>query len=241
MKYEETIHHLTSLGERGSKRITIPKNISRELAYLVGVLSGDGNIFVRKEKGDYRIKCVGNPKDEKKFYDIVLSKLFENLFNLSINNKSQDSGKTYGFYIYSKLLIEYFSRVFDLPIGPKKGKLKIPKIIRDEELVVPFIRGVADTDFCITFKKKEIYPCISASSDSKDFIKEISLELKRLGFAFYEVYNYRQEDNRFRSGYSLINRIEINGKKNLEKWMKYIGFWNPKHLRKIKAWQETTP
>jgi len=40
-----------------------------KLAYLSGVLMGDGSIFVREYKHDYCIKCVGNPKDEIKFYD----------------------------------------------------------------------------------------------------------------------------------------------------------------------------
>ena len=45
------------------KVIQIPrKNI--DLAYLCGVLAGEGSINIRKNKCDYEIKCVGNPKDE---------------------------------------------------------------------------------------------------------------------------------------------------------------------------------
>jgi len=90
-----------------------------------------------------------------------------------------------------------------------------------------------DTDGCITFKKKNKYPTLVLASASYIFVKEISLILKGWDFYFYEVYNYKVYDARFKNGFSIINRIEINGKNNLKKWMKIIGFSNPKHIRKI--------
>src|SRR3989344_5945477 len=98
-------------------------------------------------------------------------------------------------------------------------------------LLINFIRGLMDTDGCITFKKKNKYPTLVLASASYIFVKEISLILKGWDFYFYEVYNYKVYDARFKNGFSIINRIEINGKNNLKKWMKIIGFSNPKHIR----------
>ena len=62
--------------------------------------------------------------------------------------------------------------------------------------------------------------------------------MKDLGFSFYEVYNYKVYDSRFESGYSQISRIELNGKKNFEKYMHIIGFSSPKHLNKIEKYKK---
>ena len=214
------------------KGLKLPNKLSKELAYLAGVLAGDGNIFVRKQKHDYRIKCVGDPVAEVDFYDYVLKPLFKKVFNVEIDVKKQDSGKTYGFYIYSKALVEYFTKLFELPIGKKYSKLKIPEKIKNTKLTQAFIRGLADTDFGITYHKNS--PRIVGSSKSKKFMMEIAKELKKMGFKFYEVYDYKITDSRFKKGYSLINRIEITGKSKLALWMDKIGFLSPKHLKKIK-------
>tara|TARA_Y100000310_G_C20628044_1_gene787041 strand:+ start:616 stop:1350 length:735 start_codon:yes stop_codon:yes gene_type:complete len=216
------------------KGLKLPNYPSPKLAYIVGVLAGDGNIFVRKEKNDYRVKCVGDPKHEKLFYDKVLKKLIHQLFNIIIDNKMQDSSKTYGFYIYSKALVTYLNQIGGLPIGKKYSKLRIPKWVVKSGLISQFIRGLADTDFCLTYKKGN-YPCIVGSSKSKEFFQEVSVELKKLGFTFYEVYDSKQYDSRFKKGYSIISRIEINGRKNYSLWMEKVGFSNPRILKKINA------
>ena len=215
------------------KGLKLPNKISEDLAYIVGVLAGDGNICIRRQKNDYRVKCVGDPKTEVKFYNEIIKPLFKSVFNIDIDIKKQDSGSTYGFYVYSKALVEYLANIFELPIGKKYGKLKIPRIIKERGLTIPFIKGLADTDFCIVYKKVN-YPSIVGSSNSKNFIKEVAKELKKIGFKFYEVYDYKLIDKRFQKGYSLINKVEINGNRNFKLWMDKIGFLNPKHLRRIR-------
>lgn len=39
-------------------KIKIPE-ITNDLAYLCGVLAGDGCIYVRPEKSEYEVSCVG--------------------------------------------------------------------------------------------------------------------------------------------------------------------------------------
>tara|TARA_Y100000310_G_scaffold231819_1_gene234534 strand:+ start:10888 stop:11625 length:738 start_codon:yes stop_codon:yes gene_type:complete len=216
-----------------TKGLELPSKITSDLAYIIGVLAGDGNIFVRKDKHDYRVKCVGNPLDEMQFYKDILVPLFKKVFNIQLDIKYQDSNSTYGFYIYSKSLVEFLNDVFELPIGKKYGKLKIPTLIKENNLTTDFIRGLADTDFCVTFRGNRKFPSIVGSSKSKSFFLEVSQELKKMGFTFYEVYGYKLIDSRFKIGYSLINKIEINGEKNFHLWMRKIGFFSPKHLRKI--------
>jgi len=220
------------------KGLFLPRHYSSDLAYLCGVFCGDGNITYRPAKHEYSLKCVGNPLDEKTFYYDVVSPKFTQVFGYEPQPRLHDSGTTFGFRIYSKALFQYLTGVIGLPSGPKYGKLHIPDSFGFHlPLVLSFIRGVADTDGCISFKKKyksfPYYPVITIPSKDARFIKEISQILTQLGFRYYEVYDYKVKDHRIRSGYTLISKIELNGLDNLELWNKLIGFSSPKHLKKI--------
>lgn len=221
--------------------LTFPKQITPKLAYIIGTLIGDGSIYTREKKHDYIIKCVGNPKDEKELYSQVLKPYFKEIFNIDINIKLHDSNTTYGDVIHSKKLFEYLTLEIGLHSGKKDSKLEIPALIKKEsELSIDFIRGLFDTDGCICFKKKykkvPYYPVISLSSQSKKLILEVNYILKENGFKTVETYDYVSKDTRAKNGYTIINRIELNGNENLTKWMTLIGFESPKHLRKIRKW-----
>jgi DNA-binding transcriptional regulator WhiA len=222
-------------------KIIIPKMISEDLAYLCGVFAGDGSINFREKKNEYSLKCVGNPKDEKEFYLEVIDQKFKNVFGLSLNMKLHDSETTYGFSIYSKDLYYFLTEKIDLPSGLKYDKLAIPEIfLKEKRLTLAFVRGVFDTDGCISFKKRyrdyPYYPVISLSSKSSKFIIEISNVLKNLGFKPVLTLNYKLEDFRVKNEFTIISRLELNGKKNLELWLDKMGFLSPKHLSKIKRY-----
>ena len=221
------------------KGIWIPKNISEDLAYLSGILVGDGHIRIRLDKHDYIIKCVGNPKDEKELYHQVIGPCIERVFGFKPIIRYQDQNTTYGFVFRSKNIVLYLTKIIGLVHGKKDQNLGIPFAIKQKpELLIPFIRGLFDTDGCICFKKRyklyPNYPVISLSSQSKKLIQEVSFILKSLGFKLVETYDYKRDDNRMINGYTIINRIEMNGRTNFEKWLSTINFYSPKHLEKIK-------
>ena len=62
------------------KGLRLPHSFTEDLAYLCGVLAGDGGIYYREEKKEYYLQCAGNPLDEKEFYDKVLFKIFSEVF-----------------------------------------------------------------------------------------------------------------------------------------------------------------
>lgn len=221
------------------KNLKLPGKLSPKLAYVCGILAGDGSINIRESKKDYLIKCVGNPKDEKEFYNKIITNLFFDLFNIKLKTKSYDSKTTYGFVIYSKSLVEFLTKVIGLPFGKKYGHLKMPAIFKkDKELTLWFIRGLVDTDSCITFKKRykkiPYYPVISLASKSKRLIEDVADILKKEGFKVVEIKDYKTYDDRFKKGYSVINRLDLNGVKNFSMWMQTIGFRHPKHVKRIK-------
>ena len=224
------------------KGLKFPTQVSQDIAYICGVLVGDGSIYTRKIKNDYIIKCVGNPKDEKQFYFKVIGPFFKRIFGFTPKMKLHDSGTTFGFVIYSKSLFTFLTRVVGLLEGKKDERLKIPKILNQKKWLIPFIRGVFDTDGCISFKKrykqKPYYPVITLSSKSKRLIIQISEFLKSCGFMVVEIYDYKLNDLRIKKKYTIINRIELNGMKNLKLWCSKICFFSPKHKKKIKKWDK---
>jgi len=241
LKIEREIIVNNMIRKTRKKVVLIPKKESINLAYLCGVFAGDGSIGIRKKKYEYSLKCVGNPKDEKPFYKEIIGPLFQAVFGILPNIKSYDSGTTFGFIIYSKALILYLNQCIGLPVGKKYDSLCIPKKILDnDKLLINFVRGLFDTDGCISFKKKykaiPYYPVISFSSKSEKFVREIADVLKNKGFKIVEIYNYKIKDIRFKKGYNLISRIELNGMKNLCLWLNEINFYNPKHNEKINSY-----
>jgi intein/homing endonuclease len=225
------------------KGLVIPAQISPELCYLCGILVGDGSIYGRKEKNEYLIKCVGNPKDEKALYYEIIGPRFKNIFGFIPKIKLCDSGTTFGFIIYSKSLYNYLTQHIGLISGKKDQKLCIPALCKENKInQIYFLRGIFDTDGCITFKKRykkmPYYPVISISSSSKKLIKEIAEVLKDLRFNVVEIYDYKLIDKRVKAGYTIINRLEMNGVHNLNAWLETIGFDSPKHLEKIRKNRE---
>lgn len=217
--------------------LKLPIKITTELAYFCGVLAGDGNINVRYNK-DYAIKCVGNPKDEIEFYQEIIEPLIYRLFHIKIKSKFCDKRTTYGFVIWSKTIVRFLNEIIGLPIGIKYNKLKIPNLFKqNKEFIISFLQGVADTDGSFSLKKNHgkipYYPVINISSKSKNFIEEISEELKKLDIKFCKTLNYKKIDERLKQGFSIINRIDIHGRSNVMQWMNKISFKHPKHLKKF--------
>lgn len=222
--------------ERG---IILPSKISEDLAYLCGILAGDGYIApLTDTKHKYNIICCGNPKDEKEFYYQIIIPLFAKLFNIKLLPKYGSDG-TIRIVIGSKGIYGLLVDLIGLPTGKKYDSLRIPRLfLDDEKLIISFIRGVFDTDGCMCFKRRyrnyPYYPVISLCSRSCKFIKEISDELKILGFKVAETYDYKVKNHRLKLGFNIISRIELNGEYNFNFWEKMVGFYSHKHLDKIK-------
>ena len=221
------------------KGIILPSEVTHDLAYLCGILAGDGHINIREEKHDWLIKVVGNPSNEREFYNDVVKPLFKRVFGLEINLRLQDSGETYGFCTWSRAIVRFLTEIVCLPHGSKYSQLKIPDLfIRNDELVSCFIRGVADTDFYLGLKRgskaKPIYPVIVGVSKSKDFINEISCWLRQKGF-HVNTYERNQLDTRFKDGFSITHAVELSGHSNFQLWMQVISFSSPKHLARART------
>jgi len=223
-----------------SKGLKLPSAISQDLAYLCGLITGDGNINIRKHKHDYSIKCIGNPSNEKDFYDIEVAKLFKKIFNIKIEPKYMDYNKTYGISISSKNIVEFLISI-GMPHGKKVDIISIPPIFKkSEKLLISFIQGYADADFCISLKKryrnKQYYPVINGTSRSKKIILEISKFLKNKGLKPVIMLNQIRIDKRFKNN-NPTHKLELNGHEQFIKWINLIGSRKSKSFKKFEVWK----
>ena len=224
------------------RNVKLPTEYSENLAYFCGILAGDGHIELNPSKYRTRLYCSGNPKDEKELYSLVLLPLVKKLFNVGVKARLFDCG-TFGFEFGSKLIVSFLTQVLGLPKNNKYGQLHIPPWAKqDNELLKSYIRGLADTDFCICLKKRykklAYYPVISGVSKSKSYMEEIALSLESFGFKVSRSYDVIEYDSRYKqSGFCQTHRIHIYGPTQLINWMEVIGFASPKHLKKFELWQ----
>ncbi len=223
--------------------VKIPRYLTSQLAYLIGAHVGDGfmNSYKRSDcNGFYNtIVYCGHEIDELEFHKKVIIPLIKNLFNkearLNVGYKTTVTTE----YV-SKAMLTFFNKVIKIPLSPKRG-IDIPKIIKNSKLKIQkaFLKGLADTDFCLTFKKryrqKHYYPTISFGTQSKNLQQSIIKLLEELGFTFCFLTDYPNN----RNGKKLfINTIYLNGLQNLKLWFKEIGFNSSKHLTKYKVWKK---
>jgi hypothetical protein len=220
-------------------KIIIPK-VMPELAYLCGVIAGDGCITIRPEKHDHCLYCAGNFSDEQEYYQTVISPLMKQVFGITVNLRPHSGGRCFGFTISSKQLTAFLVNTVGLPVGKKYEHLHFPKLFTTAETKVAFLRGLFDTDGCISFKKRNAtvgyYPTISFSSKSQRLVFQVAYHLTACSFLPVTHTVIRKES---RIGWNSIKRTDLflNGTRNFEIWQSRIGFWNPKHVAKIAAWQ----
>lgn len=222
------------------KGVKLPTELSEDLAYLCGVLTGDGNISFREKKKSCVITCLGNLKDEKDFYDRIIIPLFKSIFNINLIPKAFTRDNTYGVQIHSRSIGRLFNRL-GIPSGNKSGIIEIPNIFQEsEKLTKLFITGLADADFCLTLKKRytdtQYYPVVVGASKSKKIMEQVTYYLNVWGLSVCKDFDRPKLDKRFNK-YTTTHMIYLYGHEQLVKWMHIIGFKNPKNLQRFELWK----
>ena len=120
-----------------------------------------------------------------------------------------------------------------IPFGNKLNLKEVPMWIQNN-LIKHFIRGLADTDFSVSFKRNRkginCEPRIEYFTNNEVLGNFVFTKLKKFGFK-------PSFEKTFRRGFKEI-RIRMYGKKMLNRWMEIIGFSNSKHLTKILVFQK---
>ncbi|MBD3192541.1 MAG: hypothetical protein GF308_18015 [Candidatus Heimdallarchaeota archaeon] len=163
--YTDQIPFTSARGEPFS----IPKKISKKLAYLLGVTMGDGNL--RK----YWIIVV----DQSKEHILFINELFEELFGKS--GKMIKMGGAWATKLNLLWAVRLFNFLSDQPINkPKYDSLREPLIFKQLEEIFRALywRGAFDADG--SFKNQLVFSSMSKKFclDFQKYLKEIKIESK---------------------------------------------------------------
>jgi len=224
------------------RKIKVPERLTVELCEIVGIIAGDGCLYKRKNR--YEIYIYGNSIDDIKYHKEIVKNLFKEVFNLEPKIHKIKDTNAIRTRIDSKAIFVFFNKVLCIPYGNKVKNLGVQNnILTSKKSIYPYLRGLADTDFGIKFKKRNDvkpslykYPIIYGNFASKEFAEQLSRLIKKIGFNNHIERNKR---NNLKTGkYYESFSINIIGKENLKTWMKKIGFNNRRHLTKYLLWKK---
>ena len=216
--------------------IKFPEGLTKKLAYFLGFHVGDGymKLKIRKYKWDYHLIYGGNQINEYQWYIEFIKPLIKFLFNKNVHvAKTQKNTVIIDFR--SKAILTFLHNCCGISYSPKT-KIVIPRIIfhSSNEIKSAFLRGIADTDFSLNFKKRGAYPVISHATNSNSLHESIKKLLSDLKFSCSS-----GRYNIVRGDVSLVSyQIQINGRKMLSKWMKEVGYSSYNSITRYKVWEE---
>lgn len=184
---------------------------------------GDGCLSTWKK--NYVIQFTGNLVLDMGYYKNYIIPLLKKEFNLDFRLKERKKRNALYVEINNKDLFIQLNNI-GFPVGKKGQRLLIPKKLYNLKWGYTkfIVRGLFDTDGCISARKDENYkyPHIIISSISKKLIKQLYILLKNRD---YPVWITKDKEE-----------IRIKGIKNTIKWMNDVGSNNDRHIIKYKYW-----
>lgn len=204
------------------REIKIPFK-SNKLAEFFGVLAGDGYLIERDRI--HKIGITLNLTEDEDYVRYIVT-LVKHLFNINPTIQIREKTHRCDILIHSKAIAQ-FIMFLNFPNGTKKGKLKIPLwILKRQSYIRKFLRGLMDTDGSLFFAKRGTYklnqyPVMEIKMHDKQFINQLDKALKLVGF----------------KGVRLKNKIQFNGRRWLEKWVREIGLKNLNLISRYLVWK----
>ena len=211
------------------KNVKFPEQMSEELAELTGIHFGDGSLYL-DNKYNYNLTYSCNLAEDAEFIEYV-NYLFNKLFDIRLHILIQKRRNCIALRIRSKNLFFFFNQVLKIPIG-RKTNLSIPYWIKSDKIfLAAFLRGLFDTDGCITIQKfsKYQYILVKISTKHHDFAKQVKDSLAILDIPSFVTKKDTSVNNKIFVGYDVVVR-----NKNIAKFFEVVGSKNPRNLRKYK-------
>ncbi len=200
------------------------KEPSPELAELIGIILGDGNIWIRKRSHHYYLTICGDKEKDKDYLLNYVKPLFKKLFNKELNIREHKTNKELFLYKGDKDVVFTLGHFGLAPGNKKKNNVTIPSwILKSEEYLKACIRGLIDTDGSLCPITGRDYPYIWFSSSIEKLRERFKLAMNKLGFKTSK-WNIRKNGKA---------DIYIGNKKDIEKYIKTISFKNQRHLSKL--------
>lgn len=189
-----------------TKQIKTPE-LNEELAELIGIYLGDGTLT------KYFISISGDCRYDYPYFEYV-SSLINSLFGIKTSIRREKRNNTLYLVVYSKELCSYLNKRFDLKYGDKiRNKTGIPsKILNNPKLAKACLRGLIDTDGCVSKSGNQM--SIRFSSYSEKILKQTEIIGKML-----RIFTF-----------STGNHIGTTKWKNVLKYFELVGSSNLRHI-----------
>ena len=199
--------------------------ITEELAELIGIIIGDGNIHYNRKTRKYYVEVTGNPKKEKEYFNYISSLYIKILGKPGTIRFAQRSIRI---RVYSKKFVEFL--IYKLNMHYNKGKAyktEIPqRILKNKNLTYLCLKGIFDTDGSYFLSNKgyrKDYPCIEISTCSEKLTNQIKEKLEK-EFRIKTRIEKKEKNNR--------NILALYGENETNKWFSKIGSSNNYKLEK---------
>jgi hypothetical protein len=212
--------------------------VNRNFALLYGIMLGDGCLSLIYGKKKY-VAISGDMKKDLPFFEGTIKPIIKSLLNKDIPIKFKPYCGSIELNFANAALFDFISS-FGFPPGKKGNKLFIPKIFYEKNLVKYVLQGFFATDgsLVVTDNNGTLYPRVEANGIAKDLINEINNLLNKRGVKskFYRAKrkNFENEFPNCQPSY----RLQANGVKNLKKFLKSVGFINPKHKKRLQYYYD---
>ncbi len=223
------------------KQIKTPKEMSVLLAEDIGFHLGDGHMSMESNGWGtkYRFSYAGHWIDDKDYFLNILAPRKKELFNVELSFRKQKRSQGIEARFSSKKVLMFY-KALGIPVG-KKTNVNIPKCICEANELVKcaFLRGLFDSDGSLSLKNRPngYYSVIGFATASAPLMLDVQQILSELEFCFttYKKSPFDKRCDKVINTYAL----DLNGKKQLDKWMKLIGFSNKKHLEKYQRYLQS--
>ena len=209
------------------KEIELDVTESPAALEVFGILMGDGCLsrcYLKHKKryGHYAF-ITGNLHKDKEYMLLYVKPLIEKTFQVKCSVREIPKYNCLHLIIHRQSFFWWFVKN-SFPIGKKGKNLKIPDhiFLLEKQKLNHLLRGLFDTDGCISARKDECYkyPHLMITSISKTLREQIKKILKE------------QDINACIHG----KDVRIKGNKNFKKWFDLIGSKNPRNLNRYHEW-----
>jgi len=209
-------------------RINYP-HLSKYLAEFVGIHYGDGALYM-DNRYNYKVYYSFNLSKDLEFSKYFVS-LFYKLFHLKLHIYYRPKRNSIELGLRCKELYLFLKDKLKFPVG-KKNHLSIPNYIKKKKSYLSlFLRGLFDTDGCVTFQKHK-YIIIKICTKDKNFAEEIKSSLDTLEISSCIGKKSSLRNNTLCVAYDIIIRS-----KNAIIFFKKVGSNNPRNYIIYKKWE----
>jgi len=188
---------------------------------------------------DYEFYVIGDLEEDIYYLEGYVKDLVSSLYGVQPKLDIQEWCGSARLRLRSKAVVTFKHKVLGLPIGHKSNVAFPPVLRRDPELEASFIRGLADTDGCLSFADKghlHNYPRIKVTNVSRRLLSSI----KRILSTDFGLRSTLIEDSASRVTYERnypTLALQIQGRKAISIWDDSIGFRNVSKLTRLLIWE----